>query len=330
MVRSLNAVAVLAALLLSLYVVASCGGGDEELTPEQYFQRLEGVLNDGRQGFEAADNAIEEGLEREESVEEARDAFAELAKVYREMRDDLHDLDAPAEARAAQGEMAAPLAHFAQALEDAQGRAEAVNSQDELRELTSEVFGGEEAEKTFDRVRNGCEQLQDMAVQQGVEVDMKCGRAIGGEPLSMEEYFERLGAIFERARNQTDAVAKQLDQEGQAAKTLEERKAAVNRFLDGTGVLFQEAISGMEELNPPEAPSSSHEMFLDAAGELVGLTKEFQERLASVSTDEEAKSVVTEFDDNTREAIKRGDGACRELQATAVNNGIVVDLQCDE
>ncbi len=164
--------AFVAALVLAFgAIAAACGGGGEPLTLEEYFQRLDEVLDNADDRFEALVDQCREDVESAESELAATRCFFDAsAQVLKDVQDETDDLDPPAEAAAAHEELVTAGADFEQLVDDFGERFGDIESMSELEEL-SEAPELEEAGK---RVEQACFDVEEIARENDIEVGLDC------------------------------------------------------------------------------------------------------------------------------------------------------------
>jgi hypothetical protein len=182
--------ALTAVLLLSLgAVVAACGGSDEDgnggnggnggtLTLEEYFNKVADLQADNDKKSDEVQAKLQEDLDAAESPQEAIDVFGnlidELATVVRESHDALDELQAPSEVQDLHKQLVAVFSVAAGSLDDFAAEF------DEGIELTDLEDFGNRVETEFSSLGNQvevvCVQLQDVADENNIDVDLACGQ----------------------------------------------------------------------------------------------------------------------------------------------------------
>ncbi len=171
----LFALFLIAAALLAL--VAACGGGgggDGGLTLEEYFQQLDAIADDADKRFEALNRDLfpEEGFDSEEEEVEANRASVDGAiAIDRDILDALNGIDPPPQAELAHDEFVAAVSQLLEVIRNVSDQLEDVDSASEL----DEVFVASGIEAAGDRSEQACFALQDVAVANGIDVDLTCG-----------------------------------------------------------------------------------------------------------------------------------------------------------
>jgi hypothetical protein len=162
----------LAALAVSLLVPA-CGDDDDAggaLTVEEYFTRLEAAGTEFAERGEAADAEL---TESEDPVGDAKLIIPEFIEILEDFVEVLDGLSPPAEVAEAHGSTVAAGKDALAALRDAAGE---VADVDDLGGLV-EFFEGP-AMSAFEaagaRFEAGCAQLEGLAEEQGLDVDLRC------------------------------------------------------------------------------------------------------------------------------------------------------------
>ena len=165
--------AFIAVLLLAFgAIAAACGGGGEPLTLEEYFQRLDEIFEGADERFEALGDQCEELAESEEAeIEAARCFFDSSVQVLNHVQDETDDLDPPAEAAVAHEELVTAGADLEQLGEEFSERFADIESMAELEELAE----APELESAGERFERTCFDLEEIARENDIEVDLRCG-----------------------------------------------------------------------------------------------------------------------------------------------------------
>lgn|GEM_PF-5296833 len=151
--------------------------------------------------------------------------------------------------------------------------------------------------------------------------------------LSLEEYIQRLGEIFEDADARSQALEDQFGVAFSPTSPEEARmKAAQEAFAQQTAV-FDDAVSEVEGLDPPSQAQGTHDELVSAASAITEFFDEFRERVESVKSAAELRALFAELDSPDEEiiaAFKRIDNACFALKGIADGNNINGNLACEE
>lgn len=175
-------VASILGVFLGLSVVGvACGGGNggggDELSLEDYFAQLKTMSNELEQRGDDVESRFNADLENIISVDEAvavlGPALVEFEQVAQDFVDSLNGLNPPAEAEELHNQLTDVYQEGAGALADLGGRLDSIESEQELATLGTDV------ETQFNdlgtRSDGLCFQLQDLADEQSIDVDLSCG-----------------------------------------------------------------------------------------------------------------------------------------------------------
>jgi len=164
----LTAVALIAGCLL----LGACGGEEEEMDLDAYFQWFEDFLADGATRMEVL------GVECEqfgEGVEETWHCLDGFVVMIEESINDLNDIHPPPEARDAHDEYVAALAaHIAVWQDFWRERLADVESPSELEAVLADLGDQSALDAADERFEDACLQLQGIAAENGIEADLKC------------------------------------------------------------------------------------------------------------------------------------------------------------
>ena len=157
-------------LLLALGALATaCGDAGEELTLEQYFQRLEAVTADGNDKFFALVTQFPQALE---DPAQTRDFFAAAGVILRDGVDQLDDIDPPAEVEDPHNEFLDAGEGMADAIEDFADQLADVESAQELQEALEPLDA--QLAPVERRLDAACLALEGIAADNGIAVDLDC------------------------------------------------------------------------------------------------------------------------------------------------------------
>lgn len=164
-----------------------------------------------------------------------------------------------------------------------------------------------------------------LAIVAGSLVLAACGGGDGGEELSLDEYFQQFDAIEEGMKTDTAA----LDE--QAVGIIGEDVQATQDYVAGYYDIVGHGLSQVEALEAPSEVKDAQDEFVAALANMISLWDDLSDRLAGIETAEELQTLLTEIQGETQwlEASEQFTEACRELQGTADDNGIVVTLDCE-
>jgi hypothetical protein len=166
----LAALLLLASALLTLGLVAGCGGGGGTLTLEEFFQRLEQIDDDFEERSADLDAEFD-ALSEEEALDQAPGLLAQQLDLIREFLEDIGALEAPDEAAdlldralSAGGDVVDRLDALLADLGDPQS----------LDELFA-IFDDEEINAAFERFDQVCLDAEQLAADNDITVDLNCG-----------------------------------------------------------------------------------------------------------------------------------------------------------
>ena len=172
----------LVALVLAIAFAGACGGGGnggggDELSLEDYFAQLETMANELEQRGNDVESRFNADLENITSVEEAvavlGPALVEFEQVAQDFLESLNGLNPPAEAEELHNQLTDVYQEGAGALADLGGRLDSIESEQELATLGTDV------ETQFNdlgaRSDDLCFQLQNLADDRSIDVDLSCG-----------------------------------------------------------------------------------------------------------------------------------------------------------
>jgi hypothetical protein len=165
-------VAVLLFLVIFVLGAAACNGGNgEELSLEGYLQQVESLIKAADQRAEGlGDPSAAES--DEEAVRLGQEVLEDLQSIVNDIRSGLEDLNPPEEAQAGHDKMVEGLRGFGEQIDTARQQADGAQTQEEIDAIGSQLFEEGEAFQTF---VDGCNELQSLAGQNEIVVELDCG-----------------------------------------------------------------------------------------------------------------------------------------------------------
>jgi hypothetical protein len=155
--------------------------------------------------------------------------------------------------------------------------------------------------------------------------------ACGGndsETPTLEEYFQRLVAVYESFEEQGEALSDAFDERLEFAESEEAELEAYGSFLHDGVEFFRDFLDEIGRLSPAAVAESAHEQFLEA-GEL--MLDAFEESVDQATDAESVDDIATQLREETYvAAAERFSEACLALEALAEENRIDADLGCEE
>lgn len=155
----------------------------------------------------------------------------------------------------------------------------------------------------------------------------------GGDEPTLEEYFRQLEARVDERERQFDALQEEFTPDEEGAPDLSSGEVlqqidAVRRFYEASGPIFGDFVEAVDGIDPPPEVENPHEEFVAAGAAVLDLFLDFTGRLADVESVVELGALFN--DPGLDAASARYGQACSNLQGIADDNGIDVDLQCQE
>jgi hypothetical protein len=164
-------------LALVSAAAAACGGGGGALSLDEYFAELQKLDQAQDQKQNDVEAQYEEKLNATEFSDQVIDDytafFEESRAAAQEFLDRMRDLDAPDEAAEAHD---SALAAYDGCLEQTGKVVDQIGEAQSFDDLLA-LFQNEDVNQACDRTTTACENLQAIADENDVEVDLNCGDA---------------------------------------------------------------------------------------------------------------------------------------------------------
>jgi hypothetical protein len=143
-------------------------------------------------------------------------------------------------------------------------------------------------------------------------------------------YFTQLASIFAGGKTGSDDASTKLNNDLNAAQTLDDNRAAINTFLDSMVGVFNTAITGMQALTPPDDARGAHTKFLQDVQNAKTKSSDLKGQLASASTTAGFNTIVNAFNTQVDALVSDANTACLALQNLDNQHGANVDLSCNQ
>lgn len=151
----------------------------------------------------------------------------------------------------------------------------------------------------------------------------------GGSELSLEDYFQQMGAIAQELDKNTSDLAQKYDEDVNAAADEEEALRLTAQFFEDGAKETRAALDKVKKLNPPSQARDEHKEFVAAGEALVALFPDVIQRARDAKSAEDIQALADDLNGPPfSDASNRSDEACFALQKIADDNNIDVDLTC--
>jgi hypothetical protein len=157
----------------------------------------------------------------------------------------------------------------------------------------------------------------------GVACNEDGGRSSGS--LSLQEYFSELDRIGDDADAASDAIElPNLDPDA----SFEESSAAFLDYFEQVTNIIEDGVQDISALDAPDEVSDEHDRYVDGLNEIMDASNDYLDRRGDA--DEDEFDEILSGDDPFEAIDAEITDACADLQAIADDNGIEIDLECDE
>jgi hypothetical protein len=143
-------------------------------------------------------------------------------------------------------------------------------------------------------------------------------------------YFTQLATIFAGGKTGSDDANTKLNNDLNAAQTLDDNRAAINTFLDSMVGVFGTAITGMQALTPPDDARDAHNKFLQDVQNAKTKSSDLKVQLGGASTTADFNTIVDAFNTDVDALVSDANVACVSLQDLDNQHGANVDLSCNQ
>lgn len=157
-----------------------------------------------------------------------------------------------------------------------------------------------------------------------------CGDS-GGDSLTLEEYFTRFEAIDQTADQEIGMLYADFPTvSDEELFSDEENLPLIKNLLQGFPEVLEDAVDEVDQLDPPSEVEEAHNDLIAAGRDLVMAHKSAASEIADVETIGEAEGLVMTVDGELTAGQERFDAACRALVAVGTDNGLTVNVSCDD
>ncbi len=320
----------LAALLL-----LACG--DDRLSPEEYFPRVQAIADDvnGTVGA-GADRLAAAGADPAASeaslVEAVRAFFVTLADALDAANTDLADLsDSPDGVEDAHAAFAAQTIDLAAAFRDLSDRLADAASFDDLNAVLAPLDPSFGLDAEF---LAACEGLERAAADAGQPLDMQCALDLIPEDAftvadPAAAYFEALQAIADVTNEDIEALAIAYAEAQEAARSAGDLTAAIAAYFRESALVMDAAAQQGGALPPPAAVRAAHDVFLAELGNLASQFGETAWRIDNAGDIDEVNDILESLPESFGRPAEFA-AACDALERAAADAGLALELGCGE
>lgn len=167
---------VIAGIGVALLLAAGCKGGDS-LSLDEYLHRVDGIGKESdRKGEDIESPSVDDYDNERDYLDAVGEERRERFRLIEESVDELKSLKPPSEAEDAHDRYLDSLGHVLSAFDDLIKGLEASSSIVEANEVVDRLnAGGSELSNALKDGREACGDLQGLADDDKVDVDLKCG-----------------------------------------------------------------------------------------------------------------------------------------------------------
>ena len=152
---------------------------------------------------------------------------------------------------------------------------------------------------------------------------LSCGGGGGGDPLTLEEYFQELDVAendFRAAQDESGAAFAALD-DTTPVEDVVDLLAELRDVVD-------EFVANLDDIDPPPEAEAAHN---ETMGGFQVVSESIGDAVDSIDSDTTADEIFAIFQEpEVVEAETALDASCNALQTLADDNNIEVDLSCQD
>ena len=156
--------------------------------------------------------------------------------------------------------------------------------------------------------------------------------ACGGDgELTLEEYFQRMDVLGNDLEDESNRLGEEFEEAIEGAETEEEVIEPFRDFFDRLAALFGDFVSEVESIDPPSEVEDAHNEIVAVQAEGLELLEDLDERAQRAESASDFEELSAELEGPVfTDVSDRSEQACFALEAIADDNGIDVDLECEE
>ena len=155
-----------------------------------------------------------------------------------------------------------------------------------------------------------------------------CGGG-GGNKLTLEEYFQKLDSVQEQA-DATFATQEASTGEPSQDASGEELAAFLRDNVTSSADVLRDAAADVNDLEPPDEVADAHSDIAAAINDLVAAFDDLADSVPDTLTPAELEQGTFFNSTELNAADEQFVAACNALEQIASDNGITVDLACEE
>jgi hypothetical protein len=163
-------ICVAAVAVIGVAAAPGCNGNGEALTIEEYFEQLEDLESEADERSNEIEDDFNSAFEDAEDLDDVRDDFQDFIdqqeEVFQDFFDGVQDLNPPEEVEEAHDEI---VEAFEGLLDEIDGLRDAIDDADSFEDLDTPDF-----DQADERLTEACTELQELAADNDIDVDLNC------------------------------------------------------------------------------------------------------------------------------------------------------------
>jgi len=164
-----------------------------------------------------------------------------------------------------------------------------------------------------------------VAVPAAAALMLACGSrdgSSGSGPLTLEQYFQQLGAIDKTSQARFERIGQQLSEQQPPEQAL----STIKDVYPEEVATLQDLLDGMERLRPPAEVKNEHDAAVDALRTSVKVTEKNAKSIASATLFSQVTDRLNSQESTG--ASKKTSDTCLALEKAGTDRGLTVDLNC--
>ncbi len=146
-----------------------------------------------------------------------------------------------------------------------------------------------------------------------------------GQPLTLQEYFQRVQALDSRASQRINVIGEGLSTQPSAD---EQKLSAIRDYLTGLTAIDKDLRDGLQRITPPPEAKAAHQAAIEALTGVVTQAQAMSDTAATVTNPADIIAVLV--GPQAKTATDRLTQACQALNQVAAAHSLAIKLSCGQ